>query len=175
LHDYPLHIRSYYFYWVNYLQYWMRFEWHPGCNLYDYQSRYIYVLVPQLVCTTWAQHIYSWALNIFTCILLIVHFSCTWQKITRLLREFLSPIQERKCNCKLGRELYCTCILFHLVPIYCFAHKWSKYHIAQNCGGGKLWRIWWIECHLPIFYPTKFISIFCKILDFQIKSLHVRE
>jgi len=26
--------------------------------------------------------------------------------------------------------------------------------------GGKLWQIWWIECHSPIFYPTKFISIF---------------
>ena len=31
--------------------------------------------------------------------------------------------------------------------------------MAQNSGGGKLWRI---KCHSPIFYPTKFISIFCK-------------
>jgi len=44
-----------------------------------------------------------------------------------------------------------------------------NYRIAQNCGGGKLWRIWWIEYHSPIFYPTKFISIFCKTLDFRIK------
>jgi len=44
------------------------------------------------------------------------------------------------------------------------------YHIAQNSGGGKLWRI---KCHSPIFYPTKFISSFCKTLDFRIKSLHM--
>jgi len=25
------------------------------------------------------------------------------------------------------------------------------YHIAENCGGGKLRQIWQIECHLPIF------------------------
>ena len=32
----------------------------------------------------------------------------------------------------------------------------SKYCIAQNSGGGKLWRI---ECHSPIFSPAKFICI----------------
>ena len=32
------------------------------------------------------------------------------------------------------------------------------YHIAQNSGGGILWRIWRIECHSPIFYPAKFIQ-----------------
>jgi len=34
----------------------------------------------------------------------------------------------------------------------------------------KLWwgKLWWIECHSPIFYPTKFISIVCKTFDFQI-------
>jgi len=37
------------------------------------------------------------------------------------------------------------------------------YHIAQNSGRGKLWRIWQIECHSPIFYLTKFISIFVKL------------
>jgi len=43
------------------------------------------------------------------------------------------------------------------------------YRIAQNCGRGKFWWIWWIECHSPIFYPTKFISIFHKTQNFQIK------
>jgi len=42
----------------------------------------------------------------------------------------------------------------------------NNYHIMQNCGRGKLWLI---ECYLPIFYPTKFISIICKTLDFWIK------
>ena len=26
------------------------------------------------------------------------------------------------------------------------------YHIAQLYGGGKYWRIWRIDCHLPMFY-----------------------
>ena len=29
------------------------------------------------------------------------------------------------------------------------------YHIAQNGGGGKLWRIWRNECNSQIFYPAK--------------------
>ena len=29
------------------------------------------------------------------------------------------------------------------------------HRIAQNSGGGKLWRIWQIELHSPIFYPAK--------------------
>jgi len=54
---------------------------------------------------------------------------------------------------------------------------WSylgTYRIAQNCSGGKLH---WIECecHLSIFYPTKFISIFCKTLDFRIKIWYMCE
>jgi len=39
----------------------------------------------------------------------------------------------------------------------------ENYRIVQNSGGGKLWQI---ECHLPIFYPTRFIFIFCKTVDF---------
>ena len=34
----------------------------------------------------------------------------------------------------------------------------NKYRIAQNSGGGKLWRIWRIERHSPIFYPVKSIQ-----------------
>jgi len=88
------------------LQYWLRFEWHPAHNLYDYRSRYL--LVPWPMCTTWAQHIYLQALNIFMCILLIMHFLCTQQKIARLLREFSSPVWEHEYDCKFSRELYCT-------------------------------------------------------------------
>ena len=39
-----------------------------------------------------------------------------------------------------------------------YYHKYTHVHIyriAQNSGGGKLWRIWQIESHSPIFYPTK--------------------
>jgi len=52
-----------------------------------------------------------------------------------------------------------------------FVTYYSCYRIAQNSGGGKLWRI---ECHSPIFYPTKFISIFVnsRLPD---KSLHMHE
>ena len=32
----------------------------------------------------------------------------------------------------------------------------DTYRIAQNFGGGKLWRIWRNERHSPMFYPTKF-------------------
>jgi len=53
--------------------------------------------------------------------------------------------------------------------------KRINYRIAQNSGRGKLWRIWRIECHSPIFYTTKFILIFCKTVDFRVKSLYVRE
>ena len=28
----------------------------------------------------------------------------------------------------------------------------SIYRIAQLCGGGKYWWIWWIDSHLPLFY-----------------------
>ena len=34
----------------------------------------------------------------------------------------------------------------------------SSYRIAQNSGGGILWRIWRIERHSPIFYPAKSIQ-----------------
>ena len=30
-----------------------------------------------------------------------------------------------------------------------------QYRIAQNSGGGKLWQIWQIESHSPIFTPPK--------------------
>jgi len=67
---------------------------------------------------------------------------------------------------------YIHCYVSFLPNIMCIVHCNVKYHIVQNCGGGKLWwQIWQfeIECHSSIFYPTKFISIFCKTLDFWIK------
>ena len=36
------------------------------------------------------------------------------------------------------------------------------YRIAQNSGGGKLWQIWRIECHSPIFYPAKITLKFLR-------------
>ena len=97
---------TYYFCWVNYFS----IECVScgilltTCIIID-QGIYLY---PNLCALHRARYIYSRALNIFTCILLIVHFSCTWQKIVRLLREFSNPVQEYVCNCKLRYELYCN-------------------------------------------------------------------
>ena len=52
----------------------------------------------------------------------------------------------------------------------------SIYRIAQLCGGGKYWRIWRINCHLPIFYLPVFsyqLSIFTLKSKFAHQSLEI--
>ena len=52
---------------------------------------------------------YSWcAVNIFTCILLLVQSSCIRLKIASFLGDVSSPMQEHESDCNIGHELYCT-------------------------------------------------------------------
>ena len=57
------------------------------------------------------------------------------------------------CVCVFVRVCVCmcmrACVCDHLMP-------GAIYRIAQNSGGGKLWRIWRIRSNLPKFYPSKF-------------------
>jgi len=65
---------------------------------------------------------------------------------------------------------WCDFGFYHRIYVWSMVHVDMDYCITQNCGGGKLWQIWRIECHSPIFYPTKFISHFCKTRNFWIKN-----
>ena len=47
-------------------------------------------------------------------------------------------------------------------------HLVYMYHIVQNSGGGKLWRIWRIRSNSPKFYPSKFTFKKLRIVDYQI-------
>ena len=52
----------------------------------------------------------------------------------------------------------------------CAEELWvNMYRIAQNGGGGKLWRIWRIQSNSPKFYPPKFISKFWVDHDYREK------
>ena len=52
------------------------------------------------------------------------------------------------------KDQHCWFSAHHL--IYWLVIMLITYRIAQNFGGGKLWRIWRNDRHSPIFYPIKF-------------------
>jgi len=93
---------------------------------------------------------------------LIIYLILIWWKI--MIANYMHNrciiflIEQEKLN-EYNNFSKSSVILYHILIV-------NEYRISQNCDRGKLWQI---ECHLPIFYPIKFISIFCKTLDFRIK------
>jgi len=124
-----------------------------------YLARYVWMLSCYMMLSLPASLCVYTHISMFVCCFNCVYVMSLGHSIKFTIKV---NITEYDCANVIVRKI---CVHVNSINVSTFVYLLSWYFIpySTKLWQGKLWWIWWIEFHLPIFWPTKFISIFCKL------------